>query len=104
MHVLMKKQESLKALQQKSRNNMKKEKGVKYIDDGRTIANMNVDGMPWYNPSKPEKNEKDERYQPTRGESLYIIFGVLKAAMLVALIFVVVFLAFILFAENIWLK
>ena len=29
-----------------------KDKKPKFEDDGRTIANMNVEGMPWYNPSK----------------------------------------------------
>jgi hypothetical protein len=29
-----------------------KKKKVKYTDDGRTIANMNVEGMKWYVPEK----------------------------------------------------
>ena len=27
---------------------MKKRNKEKFVDDGRVIANMNVDGMPWY--------------------------------------------------------
>lgn len=30
-------------------------------DDGRTIANMNVDGMPWYQPNKEEADEKKKK-------------------------------------------
>ncbi len=80
---------------------MKKKEQTEYIDDGRTIANMNVEGMPWYNPSK--RNE-GEAYKPSKGESVYILFGILKAAMLIALIFAIGFLAFILFTDYIWLR
>lgn len=37
-------------------------------DDGRTIADMNVDGLPWYNPSASDKKvAKEDR--PTRKET-----------------------------------
>lgn len=85
---------------------MKKKEKVTYIDDGRTIANMNVDGMPWYNPKRPEKKEESgvPKYTPDRKETLAIMGGVLKAAMLVALVFVLGFAAFILFSYYVWLK
>ena len=35
---------------------MKKKKKEAFEDDGRTIANMNVDGMPWYTEAKPSKS------------------------------------------------
>ena len=31
----------------------KKKPKPKFVDDGRTIANMNVEGMRWYNPGLP---------------------------------------------------
>ena len=37
-------------------------------DDGRTIVNMNVDGLPWYQPNKPDKKIADED-KPTRKET-----------------------------------
>lgn len=36
-------------------------------DDGRTIADMNVDGLPWYNGNKADKKIADED-KPTRKE------------------------------------
>lgn len=37
-------------------------------DDGRTIVDMNVDGLPWYNPTaKDKKVAKEDR--PTRKET-----------------------------------
>lgn len=44
-------------------------KKKKYADDdGRTIINMNVDGMPWYNPNATDKKIADED-RPTRKET-----------------------------------
>ena len=50
-------------------------------DDGRTIANMNVDGMPWYSPGKRISRRKD-REKPedreevlTKQESRYYTWG-----------------------------
>ncbi len=42
-------------------------------DDGRTIVDMNVDGMPWYNPGYTgKKNDKDK---PTFRERMAMIRG-----------------------------
>ena len=88
---------------------MKKHKGkVTYIDDGRTIANMNVEGMPWYNPKRDEIPEtskiKGKGEELTAKETLAVMGGVLKAALLVALVFAVAFTAFILFCVFVWLR
>ncbi len=57
----------------------KKRKKKEYADDdGRTIANMNVDGMPWYNPNKEENDEKKKRMEElkiTRKEKRAMILG-----------------------------
>ena len=37
---------------------MAKKKKTKFVDDGRTIADMNVEGMPWYTPGKKEEGQK----------------------------------------------
>ena len=84
---------------------MKKNK-IEYIDDGRTIADMNVEGMPWYNPVRDSKL----REKPVSGEqlgfkeTLAVMRGVLRAGLLVAAVFAVGFLAFILFCVFVWFK
>ncbi len=72
-----------------------------WADDGRTIANMNVDGMPWYEPERQDP-ESSEKIQLTKEEQRYMIGGALKAALLVALVFGVVYFLFILFCTNVW--
>ena len=37
-------------------------------DDGRTIVDMNVDGMPWYTPTRKDKRKVDDEDRPTRKE------------------------------------
>lgn len=86
---------------------MKKNKKQKFIDDGRTIADMNVEGMPWYNPVSNKAGtdaSKSELTSLSGKETAAMIKGVMAAALLVAVIFIVVFLLFILFCKFIWLK
>lgn len=86
---------------------MKKNKKQKFIDDGRTIADMNVEGMPWYNPAAKKAGtdaSKNELASLSGKETAAMIKGVMAAALLVAVIFIVVFLVFILFCKFIWLK
>ena len=84
-------------------------------DDGRTIANMNVDGMPWYQAparEKPEStgpgdggsSEKKEPLELTKEESRAMYWGMIKAALLIGGIFIVAALLFILFCIFVWLK
>lgn len=67
-----------------------------YEDDGHVIANMNVEGMPWYR--KEEKwhrgGKKNSRF--TEEETRFIILGTLKAALLIAGAFLGAFFLFIL--------
>lgn len=97
---------------------MGKNKKEKFVDDGRTIANMNVEGMPWYNPATAGKehdvigiagsdsnaNRPQEPTKLTGKETAAMIKGVIAAALLIAAIFIGVFGLFILFCSNIWLK
>lgn len=75
-------------------------------DDGRTIANMNVDGMPWYadNPAPNDNGKEPERSDLGHWGTLSVIWGVLKAALLVTAVFAVGYLLFILFCTLIWFK
>ena len=75
-------------------------------DDGRTIANMNVDGMPWYvarkGPEQPASQPDQEPLKLTVAERWAMLSGMLGASLLIALIFVVAAALFILFLEFIW--
>lgn len=96
---------------------MSGKKKEKFVDDGRTIANMNVEGMPWYNPAKnnhstdaiqqtdsvSEKNAGTQQDELTTSGKFAMLTGILGAAMLIALLFIGVFLLFILFCSKVWL-
>jgi predicted lipid-binding transport protein (Tim44 family) len=60
-------------------------------DDGRTIANMNVEGMPWYIDREDRNEDGTEKPELSKRETLSFMGGALKAALLVGLIFVAVF-------------
>lgn len=64
-------------------------------DDGHVIANMNVDGMPWYRKKQPW-DDKDPKNDYTKAQTRAIILGTLKAALLIAGAFLGAFLIFIL--------
>ena len=76
-------------------------------DDGRTIANMNVDGMPWYD-SRLEQGQEEtpggEHYQMTREEQRMYTWAAIKSGLLVALVFAVVFGLFIAFCDFVWFR
>ena len=99
----------------------KKKKKEKFVDDGRVIANMNVDGMPWYSgpasgdaslrqkPAGTQAPKKSNPYadlyrdeKPSGKETRAVIRGVLAAALLVAGVFAAVMLVFILFCVYVW--
>ncbi|MCX4312357.1 MAG: hypothetical protein OSJ83_00645 [Clostridia bacterium] len=42
-------------------------------DDGRTIVDMNVDGMPWYQPNRDKNKKVDDEDRPTRKERFAMI-------------------------------
>ncbi len=82
-------------------------------DDGRTIADMNVEGMPWYTPGGggPEgKGEKGKAGQEspdpvlTKEESRYYTWGALKAALLVTLVLCGGIVLFVLFCQFVWFR
>ncbi len=99
-------------------------------DDGRTIAPMNIEGMPWYvGPSaagskkkkKPENGEEEESPEAQyrrqlmeedpdayrkldKRERRALMFASFKAAMLVAGVFLVGFTIFICFCVFVWFR
>lgn len=86
---------------------MSKRKKTYDDDDGRVIANMNVDGMPWYveDARKHRENLKENDFSDlTKGETWEIIKGTVKAGLLIGGVYLVAFLLFILFCVFVWFK
>ncbi len=73
-------------------------------DDGRVVAKMNVDGMPWYMRSQQEMPENNDLSDLSKGETWEIVKGTVKASLLIAGVFMVAFLLFILFCIYIWFR
>ena len=84
-------------------------------DDGRTICNMDVDGMPWQkNILRPEVKVNDENgeaaeaivQQPvilTNKETRMFAFNGILAGLVVALAFAAFMILFTFFCTKIWL-
>ena len=73
-------------------------------DESRVIANMNVEGMPWYTP-KRDLTKGSKVLEPlTKKQSRYLISGALKGALLVVLVLSLSVILFVLFSTKIWLK
>ena len=73
-------------------------------DDGRVIANMNVDGMPWYVDAAKKKEASSQELDLTKEESKAVLWGTVKAGLLIASVFVVAALIFILFCIHVWFR
>jgi len=83
-------------------------------DDGETIVNMDVEGMPWYDrrigsDSKTADGEPvkaapgmSDRENMTKEELRAYRFAALKAALFVAVIFGAAYAAFIAFCDFVW--
>ena len=78
-------------------------------DDGRTIVDMNVDGMPWYDRRRDitgQANREPSQPSPygagmTDRELRLYIWGALKAGLLVALVFAVTCKLLVLFLTKV---
>lgn len=82
---------------------MGKRKRDEFEDDGRTIADMNVDGMPWYL-EKREKQPEQEKIELTKEEGRAMMGGILKATLLVTLAFGVGLTLFILLCDLVFFR
>lgn len=85
-----------------------KKKKQGFYDDGRVIANMNVEGMPWYRDEK-----KDFNLSPTKNQDFSslskkgkkaMLRGILCAAFSVGIVYFGIFALFILFCIHVWFK
>ena len=82
---------------------MGKRKREEFEDDGRTIADRNVDGMPWYL-EKREKQPEQEKIELTKEEGRAMMGGILKATLLVTLAFGVGLTLFILLCDLVFFR
>lgn len=75
-------------------------------DDGRTIANMNVEGMPWYRPERPDmpsaaSSSKDDL---TKKQVRIYTASALKAGLLVAGVMSLGLVLFAAFCVFVWFR
>ena len=77
----------------------KKERKEEYEDDGRSYADMNIEGMPWYRPPQKTDAEKGQKLDLDSEGYKSFLWGVLKAALLIGVVFVGVYFLFILFLD-----
>ncbi len=83
----------------------RKRKRDDFEDDGRTIVNMNVEGMPWYHRTDETPGEETgEHYQMTKEEERLYTWAAVKAGLLIVLVFAVVFGLFIAFCDFVWFR
>lgn len=85
-----------------------------FKDDGRTIAEMNVPGMPWYAGSSDRHSIKakgevktslqQERIVLTKGEKRAIYKGVMAAILPLVMAFAVGYFLIFLFLDLVWLS
>ena len=78
-------------------------------DDGRVIANMNVDGMPWSMSDVLSRRKKsDEKLQSSSDfsdvDTREVIKGTVKAGLVIAGVFLAGAALFILFCLYIWFR
>lgn len=73
-------------------------------DDGRVISPMNVDGMPWYVANRPQVEESSDKLELNKEEKRAFAGGVFKAVALIAGVFILAYLLFILFCVHVWFR
>jgi hypothetical protein len=74
-------------------------------DDGRTIADMNVEGLPWYQPEHPALRRSSRSQSgeiPSWRETFSMIAGAWKASLLLTVIYAAVLVAVVFFLIWIW--
>lgn len=77
-------------------------------DDGRTIANMNVEGMPWYRPEMPDAPATPSAAPKgdglTRKQMRMYTASALKAGLLVTLVMCAGMVLFVAFCVFVWFR
>lgn len=87
---------------------MKRRKKKQYDDDdGRVIAPMNVDGMPWYIPDnriKSDAKSPETKLEFSRKESMRLVFKLYALILPIALVFIVAVALLIVFVGRPWVN
>jgi len=77
-------------------------------DDGRVICSMDVEGMRWHDKrvrgEKREANRVSQGNQMTKSEARQFTWYAVLAGLLIAAVFSVTWVLFILFCTEIWFK
>ena len=75
-------------------------------DNGQTFANMNVDGMPWYDPNKRESPFETPNYQErmelSGKDKFHAFLGILAAVAVVTVVFAAVYFIVIFAMTLVW--
>lgn len=73
-------------------------------DDGQKVANMNVEGMPWFHDEVEEQELRARLEVPELNgrETRRLIFSSMLAALVIAGIFILALFLFLLFCTNVW--
>lgn len=74
-----------------------------FKDDGRTIAEMNVEGMPWYKPHK-KNTTSSEPLHLTGAEKRAMFMGIMSELIPLVVTIVVVFTLVFLALDVFWLR
>lgn len=72
-------------------------------DDNRTIADMNISGMPWYT-DKASDIKTYEKLELTKQEKKAMFIGILSSMLPIAITIILGFTALYLFLDLVWLK
>lgn len=96
-----------------TRNKRDKRSRLPEGDDGHTIASMNVEGMPWYTPERPDLPQADTedanaKKGPKDGltprQARMYTLSALKVGLLVAIAFSLMLVLFAAFCVFIWFR
>ncbi|MGN0746369.1 MAG: hypothetical protein ACI4ML_06835 [Aristaeellaceae bacterium] len=92
-----------------TRNKRERKPRLPEGDDGHTIANMNVEGMPWYKPERPDlppesRDSKAPADGLTRRQMRMYTASALKAGLLVAGVMCLGMVAFVAFCVFVWFR
>lgn len=86
---------------------MKKEKKYKkaeFIDDNRTVANMNVEGLPWYISKDAYKTQTQlQELHITKEERRAMLVGAMAMMVPILVVITLAFFAVFLFLDIVWL-
>ncbi|MEG1686304.1 MAG: hypothetical protein RR022_01180 [Angelakisella sp.] len=74
-----------------------------FEDDGRTVADMNLSGMKWYDPARKAAPANGELLQLTKAERRAMLKAALGVSLKLALLFIGVFFVVLVLLQLFWL-